>query len=116
MTTQQTRAKAISRKRSLLMTIRMNKAYNGYSSMANGLSKSDRITAVSDAEKELASLVIPEIVTEVIGYSFCLRNNDYLGSVYLSDFNEALEELLLEPDCEGLTVSDLKYETIEKTL
>lgn len=109
MNTQQLRAKAVSRKKSLLLTIRMNRVYKGYSSRSNGHTATDRLRIIAEAEAELKALVIPAIVIKTIGYSFSLANGDYLGSVYNPDFTEALEEALQYTD-----ETTLKHEAITK--
>ncbi len=111
MNTQQLRAKAVSRKMSLLLTIRMNKAYRGYSSHTTGHTAEERLQIIADCESELSTLVLPEIVTKTIGYIFSEPNGDYLGTVYNPDFAEALEEALKYTDN-----TDLKHETLTETL
>jgi len=112
MNTAQARANAVSRKRSLLMTIRMNKGYKGYSSFAGGHSASDRLRIIAECEVELKSLVIPEIKTEITGYAFEEPNGDYIGAIYNPDLAEAIENVMEYAEC---TESELKYETITKT-
>ena len=106
MTTQQLRKEAISKKRSLLMAIRMNESYSGYSSMSNGHSKEKRAEIVKTCKEKLDSLVIPEIKTAIIGYIFEYKNGDYIGLVANPDIKEAIDYVI---DLEGCKESDIKW-------
>ena len=114
MNTYQKRKEAVSKKMRLLMAIRMNNAYDGYSSYTSGHKKSDRPDIVESAKKELASLVIPEIEYKTIGYSFETKKGDYIGAVYNQDLKDAILEVLdYEKD---LKESDLKYKELKEII
>ena len=99
MNTQQLRAEAVSRKKSLLMTIRMNKCYLKYNK------KQKRLEKIKKAEQELANLEIPEVKKRLVGFSFEYPNGDWIGAVYGTDFEDAKIEAAQD---EGTSENDIR--------
>ena len=82
---------AICRKKSLLMTIRMNKAWD---INAKGSEKQVKRQAIIDkAEKELACLVMPPKPTQPIGYEV-LVDGSYEGFISTDDIDSAREQAI----------------------
>lgn len=87
------RAAAISKKRTLLMTIRSNKSYRGYSSFTNGHSRQEREKIITECEKELSELVVPDAKIVIDGYMFTEKDGSYIGTCHTSDYSAARQEL-----------------------
>lgn len=100
-----TRKEAIARKRSLQMQIRMNQTYAGYSSMANGYTKSERLQVIDKCQKELESLVIPS-VKNVLSHYQVFVNNDFEGCIYKE---QTLEDELTESGAKEFAFSLLNH-------
>lgn len=86
------RARLISRKRSLEMTIRMNEAWL---TNHNSIKGKKRLAKIEAAKKELETLVIPPKPKQPIGYEIINSDGDYVG-FYPTDDIEAVKEELLE--------------------
>ena len=80
----------ISRKRSLEMTIRMNKAWM---TNRNSVRGQKRLAKIEAAEKELASLVVPPKPKHPIGYEVRDEERDFVGFFALDDRQYILEYL-----------------------
>jgi len=81
---------AISRRRSLLMTIRMNEAWQFNVNSVRGMKRQAKIEA---AKKELALIIVPPKPKQPIGYQL-LVDGDYEGFFNSDDKDSVFEQAL----------------------
>ena len=85
------RRRAVSRKRSLLATIRMNKAWL---TNVNSVRGKKRVQKIEEAERELATLVVPQKPEQPIGYEVLDEEGDFIGFYALDDKEYIMQDLL----------------------
>ena len=81
--------KAISSRKSLLMTIRMNKAWLTSKTSKRGLK---RITLIEAAQNQLAELVIPTKPTQPLGYEVIDNCDDCFVGFWAVDDSDLVKE------------------------
>lgn len=96
---------AVSLKRSLLMTIRMNKAWLTNTQSKRGLK---RVRVIEEAERALAELIIPEKPKQPIGYQVFV-DGDFTGFYATDDI-----EYVREQATEHLGHSNFKLKAIPR--
>ena len=90
---QGTRESAITRKRSLLMIIRMNEAWEHIGKGSNSKRYQDRQNKLLQARRDLASLIIPPKPEQPIGYEIYI-DGDYEYYDPTSNYNDAISKAI----------------------